>query len=348
MRKVVLATAAVTTLAGGSVCPSGGSGLACTYNVRDAIGANAMFGNPRAVAVDGAGNVLVTDGLFLRYIVAATGNVTTPAGLIGGTTYVNSGNSFGDGVGTNVGFGAPSGIAVDAATGIAYVADTNTTCCARWPGRAPPAPRRPSQRSPATPAAAAQTASARTSTTSMASASRRTSPARRASPQTARAMCTSPTAVRCSASSTRARECRVRSPAAAPSSTRSGIRVASKLEPLMAPGPTRSLTPFTNCPSTSTATSSWSTRTTTISAGTSSAPALSTRLQAAAPQARRLVIKMPLAPTHGFNLRGASPRTAHSCTSPTRATTSSVRLACLLGWVSTMTTCSARLLLPRM
>lgn len=108
IRKVVVATGEVTTLAGspgmqGSV---------------DGTGAAARFSGPAGLAADGAGNLYVAD-LFnkvIRKIVLATGEVTTLAGSPGmqGRT---------DGPGAAARFGAPYGVAADGA-GTLYVADT--------------------------------------------------------------------------------------------------------------------------------------------------------------------------------------------------------------------------------
>jgi sugar lactone lactonase YvrE len=83
----------------------------------DGVGAAARFGFPSGVAVDGAGNLYVSDGNAIRQVVVATGAVTTLAGAQGmlGST---------DGVGAAARFFGPSGLALDAA-GNLYVADTD-------------------------------------------------------------------------------------------------------------------------------------------------------------------------------------------------------------------------------
>ena len=109
IRKVVVATGVVTTLAG----TAGMSGST------DGTGAAARFNNPYGVAVDGAGNLYVTDRTnhTIRKVVVATGVVTTLAGTAG-----MSGST--DDTGAAARFNNPSGVAVDGA-GNLYVADSN-------------------------------------------------------------------------------------------------------------------------------------------------------------------------------------------------------------------------------
>ena len=97
IRKVVIATGAVTTLAG----------------------AAASFASPQGITGDEAGNLFVTDGgdNAIRKIVIATGAVTTLAGAAG-----QSGAA--DGTGASSRFYAPAGIASDGA-GNLFVADHN-------------------------------------------------------------------------------------------------------------------------------------------------------------------------------------------------------------------------------
>ena len=100
----------VTTLAGGS---SGSSGSA------DGVGGAARFNHPVGIAMDAASGVaLVADRMnhAIRRIVLATGAVTTLAGSTG-----SSGSA--DGVGGAVRFNDPTGIAMDAASGVVLVAD---------------------------------------------------------------------------------------------------------------------------------------------------------------------------------------------------------------------------------
>jgi sugar lactone lactonase YvrE len=92
------------------------AGLTDVAGSQDGAGSNARFNQPDGLAVDGSGNVYVTD----------TGNATirkiTPDGVV--STLAGSatrGNQ--DGVGSAASFRAPGGIAVDSA-GTVYVADT--------------------------------------------------------------------------------------------------------------------------------------------------------------------------------------------------------------------------------
>jgi hypothetical protein len=109
LRKVMVATGEVTTLAG----------AAGKYGSSDGIGAAAGFGYPQGVAGDGTGNLFVADSKnhTVRKVVVATGEVTTLAG-----TAELSGNA--DGTGAAARFADPSGIASDG-IGNLFVADTD-------------------------------------------------------------------------------------------------------------------------------------------------------------------------------------------------------------------------------
>jgi sugar lactone lactonase YvrE len=111
IRKIVIATGVVTTLAGSDVPPVPPSGSA------DGTGTAALFSLLRGVATDGAGNLYVADSTNhrIRKIVIATKEVTTLTGS--GTT-----GGFTDGTLTAAQFNSPYGIAVDGA-GNLYVAD---------------------------------------------------------------------------------------------------------------------------------------------------------------------------------------------------------------------------------
>jgi sugar lactone lactonase YvrE len=106
IRKLVLATGQVTTIAGSPGVPA----------ELDGTGSGAHFHDPSAVAVDG-GNLYVTDesGSTIRKVVIATGEVTTLAGV---------GEQFGsaDGVGSAARFNFPIDLAADGA-GNLLVAD---------------------------------------------------------------------------------------------------------------------------------------------------------------------------------------------------------------------------------
>ena len=107
VRRVVIATGAVTTLAG---TPG-------QYGSQDGVGAAASFGNPQGIASDGAGNLYVADvyNNTIRKVVVTTGAVTTFAGAPGHESNV-------DGTGAAARFGLPAGAAGDGA-GNLYVAD---------------------------------------------------------------------------------------------------------------------------------------------------------------------------------------------------------------------------------
>ena len=109
IRKIVIGTAAVTTLAGT------GNG---TGGSTDSTGAAASFKSPGGLVVSGV-NLFVADtgNNIIRQIVHATGVVTTIAGTAGsiGTT---------DAIGTAARFQGPTGIGVSTG-GTLYIADTN-------------------------------------------------------------------------------------------------------------------------------------------------------------------------------------------------------------------------------
>ena len=110
IRKVVVTTGAVTTVAGAP----GREGR------EDGTRAMARFNGPEGIATDGSGNVYVAerDGYTIRRVVVATGVVTTLAGA------VEAGSA--DGVGAAARFAGPTGLASDGA-GNLYVADTGNS-----------------------------------------------------------------------------------------------------------------------------------------------------------------------------------------------------------------------------
>jgi serine/threonine-protein kinase len=105
VRKIMIATAEVTTLAGST-----------HYGAADGIGSAASFSMPMGLATDEMGNLFVADDFNneIRKIVIANSQVTTVAG----TTTAGSAN----GTGSNAGFKCPTGIITDA-NGNLYVAD---------------------------------------------------------------------------------------------------------------------------------------------------------------------------------------------------------------------------------
>ena len=107
IRKIVIATGVVTTLAGSTTAGSA-----------DGTGAAASFNWPTGVATDGSGNLYVVDqdNQEIRKIVIATGVVTT----IAGSTVSGSA----DGTGSAASFSYPYGVAADP-NGNLYVGDFN-------------------------------------------------------------------------------------------------------------------------------------------------------------------------------------------------------------------------------
>lgn len=108
IRKIVISTAAVTTLAGST---SGASGY-----VDSATPANARFNLPQGIAIDGAGNLFVTDtnNVLVRKVTPA-GAVSTFAGQFQFQGPADGPNGVGS-------FAYPYGIAVDS-VGFVYVTD---------------------------------------------------------------------------------------------------------------------------------------------------------------------------------------------------------------------------------
>jgi DNA-binding beta-propeller fold protein YncE len=111
IRKIVIATGAVTTLAGSTAGTAGNA---------DGTGTAATFSGPKGLAIDSNGTnlyVAARNGNNIRRIVIATGAVTTLAGSTAGTA------GHADGTGTAALFSAPGGIAIDSSGTNLYVAD---------------------------------------------------------------------------------------------------------------------------------------------------------------------------------------------------------------------------------
>lgn len=115
VRKVVIATGSVTTIAGdnASIPPYGGPAPAYS----DGVGPAARFSSPAGIATDGA-NLFVSDtgNNLIRKVKIATGEVITVAGD-------NNATDFANGVGTAAHFAFPSGITTDGVN--LFVADRN-------------------------------------------------------------------------------------------------------------------------------------------------------------------------------------------------------------------------------
>ena len=114
IRKIVISTGEVTTVAGSGNGTMGGTGST------DGIGSAARFHSPYDVTADASGNLYVADtgNFMVRKIKVNTGEVTTVAGLAGTTGSV-------DGIGTAALFDAPEGIVFDATSGNVFVSDTS-------------------------------------------------------------------------------------------------------------------------------------------------------------------------------------------------------------------------------
>ena len=111
IRKILITTGAVVTLAGG------------TQGYTDGVGTAARFDNPTGVAVDDNGNVYVADQFnhCIRKIVVSTGEVTTLAGRPGNSGYAN-------GPSNSAQFNGPAGVAVNGNGTTVYVVDAGNSC----------------------------------------------------------------------------------------------------------------------------------------------------------------------------------------------------------------------------
>jgi len=112
IRKIVIATEAVTLFAGNSM---GGSGWA------NGMGPSACFYYPRSITTDGT-NLYVADEYNneIRQIVISTGGVTS---LAGSSTGSSGSHGYTNGIGTSATFYYPSGITTDGIN--LYVVDTD-------------------------------------------------------------------------------------------------------------------------------------------------------------------------------------------------------------------------------
>ena len=107
IRKIVISTGEVTTLAGSS------------YGYADGIGSSAQFYYPDGITTDGT-NLYIADTVNnrIRKIIIATREVTTLAG---------SSEGYANGIGTSAQFAWPNGITTDGTN--LYVADNNKIRC---------------------------------------------------------------------------------------------------------------------------------------------------------------------------------------------------------------------------
>ena len=103
IRKIVIATAAVSTLAGGG-----------TFGSTDGTGTLASFGGPEGIVADDQGNLYVGDTWNNRI------RKITPSGVV--TTLAGGWYGYLDGIGTAAKFTNPTGMGIDA-SGNLYVAD---------------------------------------------------------------------------------------------------------------------------------------------------------------------------------------------------------------------------------
>jgi sugar lactone lactonase YvrE len=121
IRKISLATATVTTIAGAASVTTGG--------YMDATGTSAYFLNPAGVAVDASGNIIVCDyGNHCLRQIDPSGVVTTFAGqgktgCTNGTGCTTAQNGSTNGLALSSKFFQPCGIAIDKTTGNIYISE---------------------------------------------------------------------------------------------------------------------------------------------------------------------------------------------------------------------------------
>ena len=116
IRKIVIATGVVTTIAGWSMGYGEGTGSMVRFN------------NPSGIVIDSYQNLYVTDtGNNLIRRISSSGVVSTLVGgvtLINTTSYTAPTGAFTDGIGTAVRFSAPSGIGITR-DNVLFISDSN-------------------------------------------------------------------------------------------------------------------------------------------------------------------------------------------------------------------------------
>ncbi len=114
IRKIVIATGAVTTIAG----------TAGVWNAVDGTGASAIFNAPTGITTDGTNLYVPDNGVdVIRKVVISSGVVTTIAGTIASSAYYYPGSA--DGVGAAARFNNPQGTTTDGIN--LYVADAGNS-----------------------------------------------------------------------------------------------------------------------------------------------------------------------------------------------------------------------------
>ena len=123
LRKIAVATGAVSTFAGVAGMAGGDDGA----------GAAARFDTPTDVVSDGVGSLYVADSgnATVRRVVLATGQVTTIAGVSKHDRHKGFHGSWEDGIGSSAHFASPAGLAYDAARGDLYVTDRDNATVRR-------------------------------------------------------------------------------------------------------------------------------------------------------------------------------------------------------------------------